>query len=220
MTIHILRADNDESPPRIFEGDEIVFATHNAGKVKEIRDLLGTRVKFVTIAGDYGLESPAETGTTFVENALIKARFVAEKTGKVALADDSGICMAAIDGQPGVYAADWAEKPDGTRDFGMAMQKAHAMAVEKHGDWDSVPKDAYFVSCLVLAWPDGHAEAVEGHSHGTLVWPPRGEQGFGYDPMFVPAGDTRTYGEMPPEDKKKTSHRAEAFRLLFARCFR
>ncbi|MDY0009694.1 MAG: RdgB/HAM1 family non-canonical purine NTP pyrophosphatase [Bdellovibrionales bacterium] len=219
MPIHILRADNDESPPRVFSGDEIVFATHNAGKVKEIRDLLGARVQNITIAADHGLESPAETGTTFVENALIKARYVAEKTGKVALADDSGICMKALDGAPGVYAADWAEKPDGTRDFGMAMQKAHDDAVEKHGSWDNAPKEAYFVSCLVLAWPDGHAEAVEGHAHGTLVWPPRGEEGFGYDPMFVPQNDTRTYGDMPPADKKKTSHRAEAFRLLIERCF-
>lgn len=220
MPIHILKADNDESPPRIFDGDEIVFATHNAGKVKEIRDLLGKRVAKVSTAADYGLDAPAETGSSFVENALIKARYVAEKTGKPALADDSGICMAALEGQPGIYAADWAEKPDGTRDFGMAMQKAHDMAVEKHGNWDAAPKEAYFVSCLVLAWPDGHAEAVEGHSHGALVWPPRGDQGFGYDPMFVPAGDLRTYGDMPPEDKKKTSHRAEAFRLLIERCFR
>lgn len=219
MTLHRLHADNDERTPRAFTGDTLVIATHNNGKVKEIAEMFGGKIAHFSTALDHNLESPAETGTTFVENALIKAQFVAKATGKIALADDSGICIAAVDGQPGVYAADWAELPDGTRDFGMAMQKVHDLAVEKHGSWDAAPKDAYFVSCLALAWPDGHYEVVEGFSRGTVVWPPRGTEGFGYDPMFVPEKDVRTYGDMPPADKKKTSHRADAFRKLLARCF-
>lgn len=219
MAIHILQADNNDTPPRTFSGEELVVATHNKGKLREIRELFGERVKKLSAASDYNLESPEETGTTFIENALIKAQFVAKATGKVALADDSGICIAAIDGDPGVYAADWAENPDGSRDFGMAMQKVKDAIEQKPGGWDAAPKEAYFVSCLAIAWPDGHAEVVEGYSHGTIVWPPRGDKGFGYDPMFVPKDGTQTYGEMEPQQKHETNHRAESFKKIIQRCF-
>ncbi|MBI1215577.1 MAG: RdgB/HAM1 family non-canonical purine NTP pyrophosphatase [Alphaproteobacteria bacterium] len=206
-------AQPKDKTPRAFTGDELVVATHNKGKLKELRELFGDKIKTMQSAADFGLESPEETGTTFIENALIKAQYVAKETGKPALADDSGLCISALGGDPGVYAADWAEKPDGTRDFYMAMEKVHA------GMGDNPDKKAYFVSCLVLAWPDGHYEAVEGHAHGSITWPPRGDQGFGYDPIFVPEGDTRTYGEMASAEKEKTSHRAIAFEKMMAKCF-
>jgi XTP/dITP diphosphohydrolase len=212
MTQNNPRQSNDNAP-RVFTGDELVVATHNAGKLRELRAMFGDKIKDLKAASDFNLDSPPETGTTFLENALIKAQFVAKATGKPALADDSGICIAALDGAPGVYAADWAEKPDGTRDFYMAMEKVHELMGE------NPDKKAYFVSCLALAWPDGHYEAVEAHAHGSIVWPPRGDKGFGYDPIFVPAGDTRTYGEMEPEEKHKTSHRTLSFQKLMAKCF-
>jgi len=200
-------------PPRKFDAEELVVASHNPGKLKELRELFGDRVKKLTNAADYGLDSPAETGTTFIENALIKAQYVAEKTGKVAISDDSGLCVNALDGAPGVYSADWAEEEGKPRDFRMAAEKIHrAMA----GNPDTA---AHYVSCLVLAWPDGHFEAVEGYAHGNITWPPRGNNGFGYDPIFVPKGDTRTYGEMTPEEKNETNHRADSFRKMLAKCF-
>ncbi len=202
-----------QSQSRAFSGDELVVATHNNGKLKELRELFGDKVKKLSSAADYGLDSPAETGTTFIENALIKAQYVAQKTGKPAIADDSGLCVAALDGAPGVYSADWAEEEGKPRDFGMAMNKVNkAMA----GNPDTA---AHFVSCLVLAWPDGHYEAVEGYAHGNVTWPPRGNNGFGYDPMFVPKGDTRSYGEMTADEKNATNHRADAFKKMLAKCF-
>jgi len=198
---------------RKFTGDELVVASHNNGKLKELKELFGDRVKVLTNAADHGLDSPEETGTTFIENALLKAQYVAQKTGKPAIADDSGLCVSALDGAPGVYSADWAEEPGKPRDFNMAMEKVNkAMA----GNPD---KKAYFVSCLALAWPDGHYEVVEGYSHGTVTWPPRGENGFGYDAMFIPNGDTRTYGELTAEEKNATNHRADSFKKMLARCF-
>lgn len=199
--------------PRKFSGDELVVATHNKGKLKELRELFGDRVKKLSAASDYGVEAPAETGTTFIENALIKAQAVAKATGKPALADDSGLCIDALDGAPGVYSADWAEEPGKPRDFGMAMNKVNALMK------GSTDKKAHFVSCLILAWPDGHYEVVEGKAHGTITWPPRGEQGFGYDPIFVPDGDSRSYGEMSSDEKNATNHRAVAFKKMLARCF-
>lgn len=202
-----------KTPPRKFDAEELVVASHNEGKLRELRELFGDRVKKLTNAADYGLDSPAETGTTFLENALLKAQYVAEKTGKVAISDDSGLCVAALDGAPGVYSADWAEEEGKPRDFAMAAQKIHrAMA----GNPDTA---AHYVSCLVLAWPDGHYEAVEGYAHGNITWPPRGSNGFGYDPIFVPKGDTRTYGEMTAEEKNETNHRADSFRKMLAKCF-
>jgi XTP/dITP diphosphohydrolase len=199
--------------PRKFSGDELVVATHNKGKLKELRELFGDRVKKLSAASDYGVEAPEETGTTFLENALIKAQAVAKATGKPALADDSGLCIDALDGAPGVYSADWAEQKDGPRDFNMAMNKVNTLLA--HG----ADKKAHFVSCLVLAWPDGHYEVVEGHAHGKISWPPRGTNGFGYDPIFMPDGDTRTYGEMTADEKNATNHRAVAFKKMLAKCF-
>lgn len=198
---------------RQFTEDELVVATHNTGKLKELRDLFGDRVKKLTAASDYGLPAPDETGTTFLENALLKAQFVAKATGKVAIADDSGVCVAALNGDPGVYSADWAEEPGKPRDFYMAMRKVNDLL------GDNPDRRAHFVSCLVLAWPDGHHESVEGYAHGTLIWPPRGDKGFGFDPMFVPNGDTRTYGEIEPDEKNATNHRAVSFRMLMDKCF-
>jgi XTP/dITP diphosphohydrolase len=202
-----------EQPARKFSGDELVVATHNKGKLKELRELFGDKVKKLSAASDYGVEAPEETGTTFFENALIKAQTVAKATGKPALADDSGLCIDALDGAPGVYSADWAEQKDKPRDFTMAMNKVNTLMA---GNPD---KKAHFVSCLVLAWPDGHYEVVEGHAHGHITWPPRGTNGFGYDPIFTPEGDTRTYGEMSGDEKNATNHRAVAFKKLLATCF-
>lgn len=199
--------------PRKFTGDELVVATHNKGKLKELRELFGDKVKKLSAASDYGVEAPEETGTTFIENALIKAQAVAKATGKPALADDSGLCVDALDGAPGVYSADWAEQPGQPRDFALAMGKVNTLL---KGGTD---KKAHFVSCLVLAWPDGHYEVVEGKAHGSITWPPRGEQGFGYDPIFVPDGDSRTYGEMSADEKNATNHRAVAFKKMLAKCF-
>ena len=206
--------------PRIFTGDELVIATHNKGKIPEIKALFQDRVKKFSTSADYGIPAPAETGTTFVENALIKAQTTAQATGKVSLADDSGLCVIALDGAPGVYSADWAEEEGKPRDFKRAMQRVHD-EIEKRGGWDQADKSAFFVSCLALAWPDGHAETVEGYVRGDIVWPPRGDKGFGYDAMFVaheyPKG---TYGEIDREVKEATNHRADAFKKLLAKCFR
>jgi XTP/dITP diphosphohydrolase len=206
--------------PRRFDGAELVVATHNKGKLREIRALFGDRIGALHAASDFNLESPAETGTTFAENALIKAHFVAKATGKVALADDSGFCVDALDGRPGVYAADWAEQPDGTRDFYAAMRRVRDEIESRDGGWDAAPKGAHFVSCLALVWPDGHEEVVIGESYGDIVWPPRGDHGFGYDPMFVPEGGRETYGEMDMDKKNDTNHRARSFKKLIDRCFR
>lgn len=199
--------------PRKFDDAELVVATHNKGKLRELNEMFKGRVAKLSSASDYGVESPEETGTTFIENALIKAQVVAKATGKPALADDSGICISALNGAPGVYSADWAEEPGKPRDFYMAMERVR----KEMGA--STDKKAHFVSCLVLAWPDGHYEAVEGYAHGTISFPPRGEKGFGYDPIFVPDGETRSYGEMEQSEKEQTSHRADAFRKLLAKCF-
>jgi XTP/dITP diphosphohydrolase len=200
---------------RPFSGTELVVATHNKGKLVEIDALFksaGRNIKLLS-AADFGLTSPEETGTTCVENAILKAKFVAEKTGKPALADDSGLFISALGGAPGVYSADWAEQPNGKRDFGKAMERVH----QEMGD--NPDKKAYFTSVLSLSWPDGHCETVEGFVQGTIIWPPRGDKGFGYDPIFVKNGSTATYGETEEAEKNKTSHRADAFRKLMDRCF-
>ncbi|MEO1493064.1 MAG: non-canonical purine NTP pyrophosphatase [Pseudomonadota bacterium] len=196
---------------RRFDGDKLVVASHNEGKVREIRALLAPYGVETVSAAELELAVPEETETTFAGNALIKARAACEASGLPALADDSGIEIDALDGAPGVYTADWAETPEG-RDFMMAMTRA----------WDEVqargaqpPYRACFNACLVLAWPDGHAETILGRAPGTLTWPPRGENGFGYDPMFIPdAGDGLTFGEMPYAHKEPISHRTDAFRQL------
>ncbi|MCM2344475.1 MAG: non-canonical purine NTP pyrophosphatase, partial [Alphaproteobacteria bacterium] len=162
---------------RKFSGDKLILATHNKGKVAEISALLGNYVQEFPSAGGLGLPEPEETGTTFLENATIKALAAAQATGMPALADDSGLCVNGLNGHPGVYSADWGGNP---RDFNKAMQRIQ----DELGD--NPDRSAYFVSVLVLAWPDGHTEHVEGRVAGTLVWPIRGDGGHGYDPMFVP----------------------------------
>jgi XTP/dITP diphosphohydrolase len=200
---------------RKFSGNELVIATHNKGKLAEIGEMFnreGLNIKLLS-AADFGLESPAETGTTCIENAILKAKFVAAATGKISLADDSGLFVEALNGDPGVYSADWAELPDGKRDFNMAMERVH----KEMGD--SPNKKAYFTSVLTLCWPDGHCETVEGFAHGNIIWPPRGNKGHGYDPIFMPEGRTATYGEIEDAEKNKTSHRADAFHKLMKKYF-
>ncbi len=189
----------------------IVLASHNAGKVRENAALLAPHGIAIVSAKELGLPEPAETENTFLGNAGIKALAAAKASGMVALADDSGFSVAALDGAPGVWTADWAETPTG-RDYAMAMAKVEKLA--RH----AVDRRAWFSCALVLAWPDGHMEGFLGEAHGAWVWPPRGANGFGYDPMFVPDGGTETFGEMTAEAKHAISHRAAAFRQLAAAC--
>ena len=200
--------------------EPLVIATHNAGKLREIQALLDPYGVKCLSAGSLGLPEPEETGTTFVANALLKARAAAESAQLPALADDSGLCVAALDGRPGVYTADWAERqrfegPPG-RDWYMAMGKVEGMLAELGPD---APRDAWFVCVLAIAWPDGEQAVYEGRADGTLTWPPRGTLGFGYDPMFVPAGREQTFAELDPEEKHRISHRADAFAKLVAEQF-
>ena len=214
-------------PVRKLEGKTLVVATHNKGKVAEIADLIGPYGLEAKSAGELGLPEPEENGDTFEANAYTKAFSAAKATGLPALSDDSGLCVDALGGAPGVYTADWAEKPDGSgRDFMMAMQKVEAQLQA----WNAVrPEDrkARFVAVLCLAWPDGHAEYFRGEVEGTLVWPPRGTSGFGYDPVFLPDGYDRTFGEMEATEKHGweagrgdlgLSHRARAFALFATAC--
>ena len=199
---------------------EIVVASHNEGKVREINDLIGPYGFSARSAKELELPEPDETGTTFEENARIKAVSAADGAGLPALADDSGLCVDALDGDPGVYTADWAEKSDGSgRDFMMAMEKVEQALQVAHAEGREA-RTARFVSVLCLAWPDGEVQWFRGEVEGTLVWPPRGEQGFGYDPVFLPDGHQRTFGEMSAEEKHGwdpnggkpgLSHRARAF---------
>jgi XTP/dITP diphosphohydrolase len=198
-------------------GGKLVIATHNAGKLKEIAALLAPYGIECLSAGALGLPEPAETGRTFAENALLKARAAADSSGLPALADDSGLSVAALDGRPGVWTADWAERQwfegEPGRDWYMAMGKVEGMLQAKG---PSTPRDAWFSCVLALAWPgDGHA-IYEGRADGTLTWPPRGTMGFGYDPVFVPKGDQRTFAELDPAEKHRISHRADAFAKLVA----
>ncbi|SLN24679.1 Non-canonical purine NTP pyrophosphatase [Pseudoruegeria aquimaris] len=194
---------------------KIVLASHNAGKLREIGALLAPYGVEVVSAGALGLEEPAETETTFAGNARIKAHFAAKASGLPALSDDSGLEVDALDGAPGVYTADWAETPNG-RDFPMAMAKVQALLDEKEAP---TPRTGRFCCTLCLAWPDGHDEIFAGTVEGQLVWPMRGDNGFGFDPVFLPNGETETFGEMDPDKKHGMSHRAEAFRKLVAGCF-
>lgn len=200
---------------RRFSGDKLVVATHNKGKLEEISALLEPFSVSVLSAGALGLPEPAETETTFVGNARIKAHSAAKASNLPALADDSGITIDALDGAPGVYTADWAETPNG-RDFTLAMTRTwnalEAVAA-------SYPRLAQFRCTLVLAWPDGHDEVFEGMMAGQVVWPMRGDQGHGYDPIFQPDGFDVTFGEMDRWEKNRISHRADAFRKLVTGCF-
>jgi len=199
---------------------KLVIATHNAGKLKEISALLEPYGVDCISAGALGLPEPAETGTTFVANALLKARAASQASGLPALADDSGLSVAALDGRPGVYTADWAERQwfEGSpgRDWHMAMGKVEGLLAALGPD---APRDAWFTCVLAIAWPGGEHAVYEGRASGTLTWPPRGALGFGYDPVFVPAGHARTFAELEPEQKRAISHRANAFAKLVAAQF-
>ena len=195
---------------RRFAADTLVIATHNPGKLKEIAELLAPFGVAVAGAAELGLDEPEETGLSFTENAEIKARAAATVTGLPALADDSGLAVAALGGAPGIYSARWAG-PAG--DFGAAMVRVEAEL------GDTTDRRAHFVAALTLAWPDGHCETFEGRVDGALVWPPRGTRGFGYDPMFLPDDRTETFGEMDQAAKHRISHRADAFARLLAACF-
>lgn len=200
---------------RKFTGDRLVVATHNKGKLEEISALLEPFTVAVTSAGELGLAEPEETESTFIGNARIKAHFAAQASGLPALADDSGISIDGLGGAPGVYTADWAETPKG-RDFGMAMTRAWA---ELEAAQVPYPRTAQFRCTLVMAWPDGHDEVFEGVMPGQVVWPMRGDQGHGYDPIFQPDGFDVTFGEMDRWKKNEISHRADAFRKLVEGCF-
>jgi XTP/dITP diphosphohydrolase len=195
---------------RRFAGEELLVATHNAGKLEEIAALLAPLGIAARSARDFDLPEPAETGTTFVENARIKAHAASQATGLPALADDSGLEIEALSGAPGVYTADWAETPQG-RDFVMAMEKAHRALLDTGAP---EPWQARFCCTLVLAWPDGHDEVFPGVMPGRIIWPMRGDQGHGYDPIFEPDGYAQTFGEMDRWEKNRISHRADAFRKL------
>jgi XTP/dITP diphosphohydrolase len=200
---------------RRFEGDQLLVATHNRGKLEEIADLLAPFGVTLSSNADHGLPEPEETETTFVGNARIKAHAAAKATSLPALSDDSGITIDALNGAPGVYTADWAETPHG-RDFVMAMERSWA---ELEAAGPPFPRLAQFRCTLVLAWPDGHDEVFEGVMPGQIVWPMRGDQGHGYDPIFQPDGYSQTFGQMDRWEKNKISHRADAFRKLIAGCF-
>lgn len=192
---------------------KLVIASHNPGKVREIRDLLGPYGIEPISAADLDLPEPEETGTTFVANAELKARAAADLSGLPALADDSGLCVDALGGEPGIFSARWAGP---AKDFGLAMQLVHDN-LERLGP--NTGRDAHFVCALALAWPDGHVEWFEGRVDGILVWPPRGENGFGYDAMFQAVDMDQTFGEIAPDAKHAISHRADAFGQLVAAVF-
>ena len=195
-------------------GPKLVLATHNPGKLREIAALIEPLGLACVGAEELGLPEPEEIGNSFADNADLKAREAADLSGLPALADDSGLAVDALHGRPGIFSARWAEDETGKRDWMRAMKRV----------WDEVEAagrdaghDAHFACVLSLAWPnDGQAESFEGRVDGTLVWPPRGDKGFGYDPMFVPAGHDLTFGEMEPDEKHAISHRADAFRKLVA----
>ncbi|MCF3643171.1 RdgB/HAM1 family non-canonical purine NTP pyrophosphatase [Rhizobium sp. TRM95111] len=203
----------------------IIVASHNAGKIREIRDLIGPLGFEARSAADLAFAEPDETGTTFEENARIKALASARTAGIPALSDDSGLVVDALGGAPGVYTANWAEREDGSRDFQMAMEKVE-QALSETGATDEARRTARFVSVLCLAWPDGHTELFRGEVEGHLVWPPRGDRGFGYDPVFKPVGHATTFGEMSAEEKhgwkpgdaQALSHRARAFKRFVETC--
>lgn len=200
---------------RRFTGDRLLVATHNRGKLEEISKLLEPFAIAVTSAGEMGLPEPVETEDSFVGNARLKAHAAVRATGLPALSDDSGIEIEALGNRPGVYTADWAETPAG-RDFVMAMTRAWS---ELEAVQAPEPRRARFCCTLVLAWPDGHDEVFAGVMPGRMVWPMRGTQGHGYDPMFQPDGHAMTFGEMDRWQKNQISHRADAFRKLVAGCF-
>lgn len=197
-------------PRKLLHGQTLVLASHNPGKLREIEALLRPLGIKVVSAGSLGLPEPAEDAPDFAGNARIKALASATASGLPALSDDSGFCVAALAGAPGVYSARWA---GAGKDFLAAMGTVH----ERMGD--NADRRAWFVAALCLAWPDGHTETFVGRIDGAVAWPPRGDKGFGYDPMFVPAGAQLSFGEMDPDEKHAVSHRARAFAQVMASCF-
>ena len=195
---------------RRFTEKRLIIASHNSGKVREIGELLDPWSVEVVSAAELNLPEPEETGLTFAANAKLKAHAAALAAKLPALADDSGLSVNALDGSPGIYSARWGG-PE--KDFDVAMARVNAEM------GDAADRRAQFVCALALTWPDGHSEIFEGTVDGTLVWPPRGDRGFGYDPMFLGEGDTGTYGEIEPMEKHAKSHRAVAFRKLIDACF-
>ena len=193
---------------KLIKGMRLVAATHNPGKAREIEALLDGNYRIVT-AGSLNLPEPDETESTFVGNAMLKARHAAEASGEVSLADDSGLSVAALDGAPGIFSARWAGPG---KDFALAMKKVE----ERLEEVGSTDRRAWFTSALAVAWPDGPCVVVEGRIDGDLVFPPRGDRGFGYDPIFRPEGSALTFGEMDPVEKDALSHRARAFARLKA----
>lgn len=193
----------------------LVVASHNSGKVREIAALLAPLGVVAVSVAALGLPEPEETELTFAGNAVLKARAAAEASGLPALADDSGLAVDALDGNPGIYSARWAGF---SRDFGLAMERLNR-ELAYAGAREPEQRRGHFVCALSLCWPDGHCESFEGKVHGAIVWPPRGKNGFGYDPVFQPDGHAMTFGEMEPAAKHGMSHRAEAFRRLVAACF-
>lgn len=195
---------------RLFDHDRLVIASHNPGKVSEIADLMQPFVVEVISAADLNLDEPEETGTTFADNALLKAHAAAKAANLPALADDSGLVVNALAGAPGVYSARWA---GADKNFMVAMEKVEKLL---RGSED---RSSMFVCALALAWPDGHADVFEGFVEGEITWPPRGEKGFGYDPIFTADGEDITFAEMEPAQKHTMSHRADAFQKLVSACF-
>ncbi|MDD3288499.1 MAG: RdgB/HAM1 family non-canonical purine NTP pyrophosphatase [Alphaproteobacteria bacterium] len=186
-------------------GQRLVVATHNAGKLREFAEMLSPLVKEVVSAGDLGLDEPEETGTTFEENAALKALAASVASGSPALADDSGLCVSALNGEPGVFSARWGGEQ---KDMMVAMRRVNELL------GDNPDRSAHFVCALAVTWPNGKTEAVEGRVDGKIVWPPRGDNGYGYDPVFVPDGYDKTFAEMSADEKNKISHRKRAIEKL------
>ena len=187
--------------------ERLVIATHNQGKLREFSRILGSSFASIVTAGELGLPEPIESGTTFVENALIKARAAAALTQSAVLADDSGLCVTAIGGDPGLFSARWAGP---NKDFKHAMRRVHDTL------GNSIDRSATFIAVIALVLPDGSPQIFEGRAHGTIVWPPRGDKGHGYDPVFMPDGETRTFAEMTEDEKNTISHRGKAIEKLLA----
>lgn len=198
---------------RLFQEPRLLIASHNQGKIREIATVLGPYQVLTVSAASLNLEEPEETGATFVENAKLKALAGMKATGLPCLADDSGLIIPALNGQPGIYSARWAQTPEGTRDFSYAIDRI-AQEMTNKDDYS-----AHFVCVLCLVWPDGFDLTIEGKAYGHLTFPPRGERGFGYDPIFIPEGHSLTYAQMPPEQKQRISHRAIAIQEMIRECF-
>lgn len=202
-----------ETTPRLFKEPKLLIASHNKDKIREIADLLGPLQIITTSSAAMGLDEPDETGTTFMENAKLKATAGMQATGLPCLADDSGLVIPALNGQPGIYSGRWADQPNGTRNFSYAINRVISEMADKED------LSSYFVCALSLVWPDGFDVTVEGKAYGHLTFPPRGETGFGYDPIFIPEGHSKTYAEMPPKQKQQISHRAVAIQKMMKACF-